>query len=199
KHFGRAGCYADMSADTAKLLDLYCAGDKDKKNADACTGLRVVQVDLMRLEAERLVAKGDKEGGKEALDDYEKAGQAYFDMFRRFCQDPAAAGQKPQAERCDEIAYNGAKAFQAARLVAKAITVRRALLAYDEKLHLNSPWTKRATYEIGANYQAIAVYDQAADWYERYAKSDPRADKADQALSDAVLLRLGLGQEQNAI
>ena len=93
----------------------------------------------------------------------------------------------------------GARAYQAARLVAKAINVRRALLSYDEKLKLNSPLAKKATYEIGGNYQAIAVYDQAADWYEKYAFADPKAEKADQALSDAVILRLGLGQPEKAI
>ena len=39
-------------------------------------------------------------------------------------------------------------------------------------------WTRRelakkAIYEIGGNYQAIAVYDEAADWYERYAEDEP--------------------------
>jgi tetratricopeptide (TPR) repeat protein len=108
-------------------------------------------------------------------------------------------GQTPQAEKCDEIAYNSARAFQAARLVAKAITVRRALLAFDEKTKGNSPLAKKATYEIGGNYQAIAVYDLAAEWYEKYAKNDPNAPEADKALADAVILRLGLGQEDEAI
>src|SRR6185369_14829689 len=52
----------------------------------------------------------------------------------------------------------------------------------------------------GGNYQAIAVYDRAADYFERYAKTtDYKGETADQALSDAVVLRLGLGQEDQAI
>jgi hypothetical protein len=90
-------------------------------------------------------------------------------------------------------------AFQAARLLAKSITVRRALLAFDERTHMSSALAKKATYEIAANYQAIAVYDSAAEWYERFARGNPRAEHADQALADAVLLRLGLGQELEAI
>jgi hypothetical protein len=54
-------------------------------------------------------------------------------------------------------------------------------------------------YEIGGNYQAIAVYDLAADWYERFATENPKMEKAPDALSDAVVLRLGLGQHQKAI
>ena len=43
-------------------------------------------------------------------------------------------------------------------------------------------------YKIGGNYQAIAVYDQAADWYEQYAKARQRTRRegADKALSDAT-------------
>ncbi|MFO0672072.1 MAG: hypothetical protein U0235_21010 [Polyangiaceae bacterium] len=62
-----------------------------------------------------------------------------------------------------------------------------------------SDLARRAMYEVGGNYQAIAVYDQAAEWFERYAKEYPKGDKSDQALSDAVILRLGLGDEQKAI
>ncbi len=57
-----------------------------------------------------------------------------------------------------------------------------------------TPLAKKAVYEIGGNYQAIAVYDKAAEWYERYAE-DRTAENADKALSDAVLLRLGLGTD----
>lgn len=198
-HFQKTACFDDMEADVPKFIELYCQGEKAAKNAEACTSLNKIQVDILRIKAQKLVERADKEGGRDALALYEKGGTAYFEMFRRYCQDPVANNQSPQAEKCDEIAYNAARAFQAARLVAKAITVRRSLLAYDDKLKLNSPLAKKATYEIGGNYQAIAVYDLAADWFERYAKNDPKAPNADVALSDAVILRLGLGQEEQAI
>lgn len=198
-NFDKTSCFDDMGQDVPKFIELYCQGDKATKNAEQCTTLNKIQVDILRLKAEKTVERADKEGGKDALSLYEQGGTAYFELFRKYCQDPVNNGQQPQAEKCDEIAYNGARAYQAARLVAKSINVRRALLAYDEKLKLNSPLAKKATYEIGGNYQAIAVYDQAADWFEKYAKADPKADKADQALSDAVILRLGLGQPDNAI
>ncbi len=198
-HMGKVSCFDDMETDVPKFIELYCSGDKAAKNAEQCTALNKIQVDILRLKAEKTVQKADKEGGKEAIALYEKGGTAYFEMFRKYCQDPVNNGQGPQAEKCDEIAYNAARAFQAARLVAKAITVRRSLLAYDEKTKGNSPWAKKAVYEIGGNYQAIAVYDLAAEWYEKYAKNDPKAPDADKALSDAVILRLGLGQEEEAI
>jgi tetratricopeptide (TPR) repeat protein len=72
------------------------------------------------------------------------------------------------------------------------------LLNPDNRME-KSPLANKAIYEIGGNYQAIAVYDQAANWYEKYAELKPTPDKADVALSDAVQLRLGLGQAEEAI
>ena len=199
RYFDKGSCYDDMKQDVPKFLELYCTGDKLSKNQEQCTTLNKVQADILRLIAEGLVKKADKEGGKDSIALYDQAGTSYFEMFRRSCQDPVNNGQSPQADKCDEIAYNAAKSFQAARLIAKAINVRRALIAFDEKTKGNSPLAKKATYEIGGNYQAIAVYDLASDWYEKYAKNDPGAPDADRALSDAIILRLGLGQDDIAI
>src|SRR6202167_2245791 len=54
-------------------------------------------------------------------------------------------------------------------------------------------------YKIAGNWQAIAVYDQASDWYERYAKENAHRKNADKSLSDAIVLRLGLGEEDQAV
>jgi len=62
-----------------------------------------------------------------------------------------------------------------------------------------SELAKDAMYKIGGNWQAIAVYDQAADWYERYGKENPHRKNAATALADAISLRLGLGQEDQAV
>ncbi len=195
----RPSCYDDMAVDVPKFLELYCTGDKLTKNAEQCTNLNKVQVDILRLKAQKLVEIADKQGGNQALGQYEAAGNTYFEMFRKYCQDPLMAGQPTQADRCDEIVYNAARSFQAARLIAKAIAARQALLAFDARSPVKSPLAKKATYEIGGNYQAIAVYELAAEWFERFVDADPKADKADVALADAVLLRLGLGQEEQAL
>ena len=197
----RPSCYDDMGADVPKFIELYCTGDKLAKNQEQCTSLNKIQVDILRLKAQETVKLADK-GGANSLKLYEDGGNAYFELFRKYCESPVAASQPPQAERCDEILYNAARAYQAARLIAKAIKARVTLLnaSQDKRYAMeNSPLAKKATYEIGGNYQAIAVYEAAADWYEKYAKADPKAEKADAALSDAVLLRLGLGQDDEAI
>jgi tetratricopeptide (TPR) repeat protein len=193
----RPSCFDDMATDVPKFIELYCTGDKATKNAEQCTSLTKIQCDIQRLKAQKLVELADR-GGPTALQTYEQAGNTYFELWRKYGEAPMSQNQQPQCERLDEIIYNGAKAFQAGRLIAKAIKARMTLL--NPAYHMDkSPLAKKATYEIGGNYQAIAVYDQAADWYEKYAQADKQAEKADKALADAVLLRLGLGQEEEAI
>jgi len=46
----------------------------------------------------------------------------------------------------------------------------------------------------GRAKQKVALYDDAAARYETFARMSPTADEAPQALQDAVVLRLGLGQ-----
>jgi tetratricopeptide (TPR) repeat protein len=196
----RPSCFDDIATDVPKFLELYCQGEKEKKNATECTTLNKVQVNIIRLKAEKLVELAGTQQGTQALDNFEKGASSYSEMFRKYCSEPVDNGQQPQADRCDEIAYNAARAYQAARLIAKAIVARNSLIKFDEKTKGNSPLAKKAIYEIGGNYQAIAVYDRAADQFEKYAQSsDPPPEKADLALSDAVLLRLGLGQDSEAI
>jgi tetratricopeptide (TPR) repeat protein len=192
----RPGCYDSMSEDVPKFLDLYCKGGKEKDNAEQCGILLRIQRDIERLRAEKLVEAADK-GGTEAPRMYEKAANAYLEMWHKYAES-SCENKTPGCERAEEVLYNAAKAFQAARLIAKSIAVRRILI--DPRYNLNTTeLAKKAVYEIGGNYQAIAVYDEAANWYEKFARENPKAEKSADALSDATRLRLGLGQEGEAI
>lgn len=192
----RPTCYDDMKQDVPKFIDLYCKGGKEKENAEQCGILTRIQRDIERLSAEGLVKAADR-GGKDAAKQYEQAATSYLDMWKKYSES-ACENKQPACERAEEILYNAAKAFQAARLIAKSIAVRKILI--DPKYHLDqTELAKRSVYEIGGNYQAIAVYDEAANWFEKYATANPKADKAADALQDATLLRLGLGQEEQAI
>jgi tetratricopeptide (TPR) repeat protein len=191
-------CYDDMAADVPKFLELYCKGDKAKQNVEQCGILNGIQRDIERLQAEEIIKKADKTGGAEAYKLYEKGANLYLDMWTKYSEASCEAKQMTGCNRAEEVLYNAAKAFQAARLIAKAISVRQKLISPKYNLQ-GTALAKKAVYEIGGNYQAIAVYDSAAEWYEKYAAADKGADKAPQALQDAVLLRLGLGQEDQAI
>ena len=196
-HMDHPTCFKSMADDVPKFINLYCTGDRLKANEDQCKSMNSIQVDILRLAAEGMVKEADK-GGPNALATYQQAAEMYMDLWKRWGEEPIKNKKQPQAERLDEIVYNACRAYQAAHLVAKAIGCRQILLNPEYRME-KTALAQKAIYEIGGNYQAIAVYDQAAEWYERYAREVKNGDKADVALSDAVVLRLGLGQEAKAI
>jgi lipopolysaccharide biosynthesis regulator YciM len=201
----RPSCFDDMAKDVPTFLELYCKGSKFEDNKEQCESLTRIQFDIMRLKAQKLVEKGDglsdKGNYKESLDTYKKGAEAYLDLWRTYCEGPLSKGEKPkQCEKADEIVYNMAKAYQASRLLAKAIQVRLTILLNKTYGLQDSPLAKKALYEVGGNYQAIAVYDKASEFFERYCEATAfKGEFADQALSDAAVLRLGTGQDDLAI
>ncbi|MGO9714615.1 MAG: tetratricopeptide repeat protein [Polyangiaceae bacterium] len=194
----RPACFDDMAADVPKFIELYCTGDKLAKNQEQCTNLTKIQCDIQRIKAEKIVQLADKQGGTAALGLYEQAGNAAYELWRKYGEAPLSQNQPPTCDKLDEVVYNAARYYQAGRLIAKAIRARMTLLNPQFRMD-QSPLAKKATLEIGKNYQAIAVYDMASDWYEKYAKADKTAAGADQALADATVLRIELGQEDEAI
>ncbi|MFT3776027.1 MAG: hypothetical protein QM820_62580 [Minicystis sp.] len=61
------------------------------------------------------------------------------------------------------------------------------------------PEEAKTILEQGRERQKLAMYDEAADRYERFARMSPQASEAPEALQDAIVLRLGLGQADEAI
>jgi TolA-binding protein len=200
----RPACFDDMARDVPAFIELYCKGQKAEDNKEQCELLTRIQFDIQRLKSQKIVeladSQAEKGNSKESLDNYRKGAEAYLQLWRGYCEEPLGKGEKPkQCEKASEIVYNMARAYQAARLLAKSIQARQILLNPKYGMQ-DSELAMKATYEIGGNYQAIAVYDRAAEWFERYAKATTyKGEFADQALSDAAVLRLGLGQEDEAI
>jgi tetratricopeptide (TPR) repeat protein len=193
----RNRCIDDMIVDVPKFIEMFCSGDKMAKNEEICTILTKVQCDIRRLRAQRIVEQADK-GGNNALELFEKGGKAYFDLWEEYGAKPLRDNKPPLCEKLEEIVENAARAFQAGHLIASAIRARVVLLNPTYRME-KTELAKEAMFKIGGNWQAIAVYDQAADWYERYAKENARRVNSDKALSDAIVLRLGLGQEDQAV
>ena len=204
----RPSCFDGMAKDVPQFLKLYCEGKKAEDNKESCELLSRIQFDILRLRAQKLVELADtqaeKNNFKDALDNYRKGGDEYLDLWRTYCEGPLGNGEKPkQCENAAEIVYNMARAYQAGRLLAKSIQARLILLNPKYGME-KTDLAQKATYEIGGNYQAIAVYDRAAQFFERYVEQTCKklrkcGEFADQALSDAVVLRLGLGQDEQAI
>lgn len=195
----RSTCFQEIGKDVPEFLKLYCNDAKKSANEEQCGILNRIQRDIQRLEAESLVKDADRTPGTPAsLEKYRRAAQLYLDMWEKYGKDACEKGNKEICAKNDEILYNASRAFQAARLLAKSIAVKKILINPKYNLH-ETVNAKKAIYEIGGNYQAIAVYDEAAAYFERFATENPKEENAPQALSDAVVLRLGLGQQEQAI
>ena len=100
--------------------------------------------------------------------------------------------------------YNAAMYFEQARLLGAAIRVRSVLVEQYPEHAL----ARRAIYLIAANYHALAIYEQAATYYEQYVRRDGTCDPemtsepcpdASEGLRLAVRFRLGLGQTALAL
>jgi tetratricopeptide (TPR) repeat protein len=187
----RASCFDDMNEGLEPLFGLYCTTEESKaNNGELCEVLEQLRCDLMRKKAEAL------QGSKQ----FKGAAQLYVRIFRKF----------PECGRLDEVLYNAAINFEAARLLGRAIKVRRVLI--DK--YPDGEWAKRALYLIGANYHALAMYDSAATYYEAFGTKYPgelgegcseqdiasgTCTNAKEAVQSAVFFRLGLGDEEKGV
>ena len=100
----------------------------------------------------------------------------------------------PEHDRADTLLWNASLCFEAAYLVGQSIKFRNALL----KRYPNSVHAKEALHMVAGNYQAIAYYQKAAEKYEEYAEKYRKDKHTPEALQNAYLFRLGLGQEEKA-
>ncbi len=187
----RPKCYDEMNDNIEPLFGLYCATpEKHESNAELCNVLEQLRCDLLRKKAEAL--QSNKE--------FKAAATVYVSIFRKF----------RECGKLDEVLFNSSINFEAARLLGRAIKVRKVLI--DK--YPNSEWSKRALYLIGANFHALAIYDTAADYYEQFATKYPSEDGktcsdaeksagtctvAHEALQNAIFFRLGLGDEEKAV
>lgn len=200
----RPTCFDDMASDVPQFIKNYCQGEDAEYNKDQCELLTRIEFDVKRLAAQKRVeladTQADKGDYKTALNNYQAGGDAYLALWKDYCEGPKSRGEDvKQCETAHEIVYNMARAYQAGRLLAKSISARKILLNTRYGMQ-DTDLAHKAIYEIGGNYQAIAMYDKSAEYYEMYAETVKyKGDDAVQALSDGVVLRLGLGQEEQAL
>ena len=102
----------------------------------------------------------------------------------------------PESKLMDKSLYNAAVNYQRARKYEKALKANAQLYNCCARSSKLGP---RALYLIAETYRAAAVYDQAADYYEKYAQDHPKEVKVKEALIFASAFRRGLGQNQEAI
>lgn len=205
----QATCADDLARDAPRLQASYCEGARATKNAVTCSLLEQVRFDLARVAADAVASGSAGAGVTDTRETNAKAATLYWDAFSKYCETNRAPAARPRG--CDDVLFYAARAQRVSGEIHKAIDTYRRFLRLDSNtLTLvvrpsspsdDSPTTlgvslkARATHELGDLYQGLAEYELAAEHYERFAVLAPQiVTAADRALSDAVALRLGLGQ-----
>jgi tetratricopeptide (TPR) repeat protein len=192
----RVGCFSTVEETLDPLEKWFCVSKTDQAEHEVlCNRTRELRCNTLRKKAETL----------QATREYKGAASAYVGIYRRFHDNPEQCGGK-----MDEVLWNAALNFEAARLLGRAIRVRTVLIEKFPESNL----AKKAIYLVGANYHALAFYERGAEYYETFAKKYPGEDEstcskedretntcaiAHEALKNAVFFRLGLGQEDTAL
>lgn len=127
-----------------------------------------------------------EEAANAAMETWTKQGEA------------ACAAKEPACAGMDSVLFNAAVAYESAGRLDLAMAVRKRLV--DPRFNLDRTDAGIKTIHVlGQNHQSIGDYDAAAGYYEDFARKAPKEREAPEALSDAVVLRLGLGQIERAI
>lgn len=138
------------------------------------------QMSNLKAEALWLVADGFSKNKR-----HKDAAKTYIDMYNA----------APNHPRSAQMLYNAAIEYEKAGVIGSAVQARGILIQQkpDDSL------AKKAQYQIAGNYHALAYYEKAADFYEKFATKFPGEADAIQALTNAVFFRRGLGQDEKAI
>ncbi len=187
----RVACLQELGASIDPMSASFCGTEQlAEEHPDLCGTLSTLQCQVRRKEAETY----------EKTQQFKKAAATYVRIFRRHQE----CGEMP------EMLYNAAINFEAAHLLGRAIQVRTVLTEqYPE-----NPLSKKAVYLIGQNFQALAYYEQAAKYFEQFARKFPGEDgtkcsaddkkagicpNAVEGLEQATFFRIGLGDDQAAM
>ncbi len=187
----RIACLQELSASIDPMSASYCGTDQlSEEHPDLCGTLSTLQCQVRRKEAETY----------QKTQQFKKAAATYVRIFRRH-------------EECgdmDEMLYNAAINFEAAHLLGRAIQVRTVLIERFPESELS----KKAVYLIGQPFPALAYYEQAAKYYEQFARKFPGEDgtrcsaedkrndvcpNAIEGLEQATFFRIGLGDDKAAM
>ena len=184
---GRTGCVQALASDLSPVESRLCASEGARAaHPDVCGRIDPLRCEVGALAAQELHQQGH----------FPEAARAYLALVSppRTC---------PQADR---YLFNAAMAFEAARLLGRAIRVRQALLERFPESALAAP----TRWLLAQAYHALAFYEPAAESYERFASTHPALDgtrcdppsvcpNAPAALEHAVVMRAGLGQQDQAL
>ena len=159
-------------------------------NAQAETYLRIYPKDRDEVFHERLItikqnATFNQCKEIEGRTEYVQAARC----FRRYARDFS------DSDYASKALYNAAVNYQKKRMINQSnkMLLRLVNQKQDESL------AKKSNLQVARNYQAMAVYGNAAKAYEFYAKRFPSDKEAPEALQNAAFFRMGLGNLDKAV
>jgi TolA-binding protein len=138
--------------------------------------------DLVSIRSDGLVREGKQH---ERASNFQACGQAMLQ----------AAESLPDHPKHAERLHDAAFCFSKARLIGRAVAVRKQLV----EMHPDDPLAQRAQHDLAGSYQQIAVYDQAAKHLERFASRFPGEEDSPKALGNAYTFRVALGEYERAL
>jgi len=176
---------ANLVADTFARLEQYdqLVGVVDQLRTDKAFLARFPDlahlVHLVHLKALRdgePIGEGSR--GPQTFAAYEAVGERYLDAI------------EPGESDRDELLYNALVSFERARLATRAIEVGERLLREVPRSRL----APRVVAHVARDETDIGLFADAARDLERYAALAPGEADVRDALDDAVLFRIGLGE-----
>jgi tetratricopeptide (TPR) repeat protein len=201
----RPACFDQMAETLPRLLTNFCGAGARAQREDFCRRVEELQCQVLRKKAESLAStRRFAEAARETI---------------------AIVRSHRECGRLDEMLNNAAIYYDAAFMLSRAIRVRERLV--ELFLPRNSIWAVRGLYRLAGNYHAIQVFGRAADEYERYADyvashrsevetaartaaeqarargssvpAENPIEQAADALRQATIFRIGLGQDDRAL
>lgn len=132
-----------------------------------------------------------------SIDDEAARAQALLDAWNTQGA-PACLAMAADCPRYGDSLYNAARAFQSAGELNKAIAVRTMLV--DPKYHLDATDIgKKTLFQLAEDYKLLTEYAKSAEFAETAVAASPTAAEAPDALMDAVLFRMALGETDKAV
>ncbi len=100
----------------------------------------------------------------------------------------------PDTLQGDKALYNAAVNYQKAKMMQRTLEAYLRLVQQRAK----SPLAPKAMFAIGQTFRDMAVYSEAAKFYEAYVERYPKHDYVEEALARAALFRKSLGASDPA-
>ncbi|MBN2802016.1 MAG: tetratricopeptide repeat protein [Deltaproteobacteria bacterium] len=172
-------CYDDLASIVDVFIDTNKApGVNLMKDEQFSSQIKSLKVGVMRKQAESLTKRKR----------FMESAQIYLDIYKNY------TGVYDDRGMC-EVLFNTAINLESARLVQKAIDVRKHMVEkYPDCEH-----SKKAAYYIGQNYHALQNFSNAADYYVKFATKYEGEEEAPGAMSNAIMFYIGLNRIDDAL